>query len=291
MPLVNQPGIYILIATDTLNGCENKAEITVEEIPQFFLSIDFDEFEPLCLGESTGFIEIIDFVGAAGSTQLFFEGVLVEDLLIDSLFAGDYYIKAVDSFGCIVDTVINLGDGLDYNIEIVGDTIVKLGDSILLEFIDDMFGLTYDSILWYTVDSILCGDCDEIEPYIYNNTFVILQTTSEEGCIAIDSILIRVDAEVKYDFPTAFSPDGNGTNDVFKVPALKEFDRLERVMIFDRWGTVMHQEYGVDIHNQLGWDGKYNGQYGLPGVYAVLMDIRLKNGEVVKQATDLTLIR
>src|SRR5690606_25615452 len=46
-------------------------------------------------------------------------------------------------------------------------------------------------------------------------------TGATEGCMATDSILISVDTRGKLMIPTAFSPDGDGRNDVFRIANLQ----------------------------------------------------------------------
>ena len=149
----------------------------------------------------------------------------------------------------------------------------------------------FDSISWKNRDSIVCADCDETYISPVSNNFYILNTVTSDGCVSEDSILIRVDSDFEIDIANIFSPNGDGINDVFKISELKEFDEVLTFMIFDRWGTVMHQEYNVKIQDQRGWDGTLEGQYALPGVYAVLMEIKLKNGRVKQKASDITLLR
>ena len=64
--------------------------------------------------------------------------------------------------------------------------------------------------------------------------------------------------------PNAFSPNGDGYNDVFRAlsPVLKP--RRFDLSVFDRWGR------SVFVSNDLlmGWDGTLNGSLVPPGVYA-----------------------
>jgi gliding motility-associated-like protein len=53
--------------------------------------------------------------------------------------------------------------------------------------------------------------------------------------------------------PNAFSPDGDGVNDIFKVVGYGE--KEVELDIFNRWGELIFRSEGSDK----GWDGQFNG--------------------------------
>jgi gliding motility-associated-like protein len=53
--------------------------------------------------------------------------------------------------------------------------------------------------------------------------------------------------------PNAFSPDGNGVNDIFVPGILGVHDYT--FLVFDRWGTQLFETHDVEE----GWDGKFDG--------------------------------
>jgi gliding motility-associated-like protein len=61
--------------------------------------------------------------------------------------------------------------------------------------------------------------------------------------------------------PSAFTPDANGTNEVFLGYGEGYSDY--RMWIYDRWGKLLF-ESGDD---QYGWDGTYRGQDVPTGLY------------------------
>lgn len=68
-------------------------------------------------------------------------------------------------------------------------------------------------------------------------------------------------------FPNAFSPNGDGTNDVFR--ATQEGDSKPQsllsfeAIIFNRWGQKLYSW----TNPEEGWDGTYNGKVVKDGVY------------------------
>ncbi len=92
-------------------------------------------------------------------------------------------------------------------------------------------------------------------------------------------------AEVIY-VPNAFSPNGDGINDLFQVyPDYKL--KLTRIQIFDRWGEMVYD--GDDALQ--GWDGSYKGTPQSTGVYIYQIDALWPTGKVAHVRGSLTLIR
>ncbi len=83
--------------------------------------------------------------------------------------------------------------------------------------------------------------------------------------------------------PNAFTPDGDGTNDVWNIKTLNDFTECS-VEIFNQWGSLVFRSKGYDMP----WDGQYNGQQAPAGAYYFVID--LKNGEN-KYTGTVTIIR
>jgi len=78
-------------------------------------------------------------------------------------------------------------------------------------------------------------------------TYYVTVTTAE-GCKAVDSVTVDVSGDPF--IPNAFSPNGDGKNDVFKLWA--EDALLIDLQVFNRWGQLVYS-------GQDGWDGTYAG--------------------------------
>lgn len=89
--------------------------------------------------------------------------------------------------------------------------------------------------------------------------------TDQNNCSGTDDILIEPQCPTAIYVPTAFTPNGDGTNDVFEVSA---FDvTAYELQIFDRWGNLVFVTEDETIY----WDGKFNGSLSAGGVYVWLM--------------------
>jgi len=81
---------------------------------------------------------------------------------------------------------------------------------------------------------------------------IILRTKTDKGCL--DSTMKKIDIVPEFSFyvPNAFTPNGDGVNDVFNGKGEEIADFV--MMIFDRWGQLI---YTTEDKNK-GWDGRAN---------------------------------
>lgn len=91
--------------------------------------------------------------------------------------------------------------------------------------------------------------------------------------------------------PNVFSPDGDGINDVFSVSFGSDLEVTSMAgTIFDRWGNLV---YGSK-ENPFNWDGFFNDELVMPGVYVYVIQIEYLLGGILRQETmygDVTLVR
>jgi len=108
-----------------------------------------------------------------------------------------------------------------------------------------------------------------------------LQLTGLGGCSVSDSIMVTV---LKSPIvPNAFSPNGDGINDTWKIQYLQSYPGAT-IDVFNRYGqNVFHT-----VNNTRDWDGTFNGQPLPVGTYYYIIDP--KNGRPI-QSGSVTIIR
>jgi gliding motility-associated-like protein len=74
------------------------------------------------------------------------------------------------------------------------------------------------------------------------------------GCTTVDSQFVRIFKETEIYVPKAFTPNGDGQNDVL-YPFLVGIKEFHFFRVVNRWGVVVFQTKT----DQPGWDGKYKG--------------------------------
>lgn len=110
---------------------------------------------------------------------------------------------------------------------------------------------------------------------------------NEAGCLDSASIVVRVyPADQRIFVPTAFSPNGDGLNDFFKViPA--GITNITTLQVFNRWGQLVFQTNDV----RRGWDGRINGQLQQTGTYVWVVQGTDYIGKKFSEKGMVTLVR
>lgn len=168
-------------------------------------------------------------------------------------------------------------------VNIVGPSSINTGDSAALSASGNPAGGTY---VWTPGAKLTCDTCKSTSTVpLDTNTYIWVNYTSADGCSVNDSILIEVLLTIHYGIPNAFSPNGDGENDVLYVRG----DGIDRMtlMIYNRYGQMVFKS--EDQKN--GWDGTHNGKAVNPGVFVYYLELSLANGETVKLKGNVTLVR
>lgn len=94
-------------------------------------------------------------------------------------------------------------------------------------------------------------------------------------------------SESKLEMPNAFSPNGDGINDVYKI-TYESIISLD-AYIFNRWGQ---QIYHMDLSNvDEGWDGTYHGKQVKDGVYFIMVKAVGSDGVEYTKRKDINILR
>lgn len=107
------------------------------------------------------------------------------------------------------------------------------------------------------------------------------------GCIDSASIDIGVDEEMNEFVPTAFTPNGDGLNDIFRIRGVS-YQTIVDFKVYSRWGEVV---YDHKTGERQGWNGTFNNKPADMGVYHYVIILN-KPGQPEKiYKGDVTLIR
>ncbi|MDD7303391.1 MAG: gliding motility-associated C-terminal domain-containing protein [Bacteroidaceae bacterium] len=108
-------------------------------------------------------------------------------------------------------------------------------------------------------------------------------TFPEEGEENPFQVTIR---ESKLELPNAFSPNGDGFNDIYKVKEGYQSIVSFKATIINRWGQKIYSWTNIAE----GWDGKWNGRTVKDGVYFVIVDARGADGHHYKIRKDVNVL-
>ena len=106
------------------------------------------------------------------------------------------------------------------------------------------------------------------------------------GCIDTATITVYVDKDVDQFVPSAFTPNGDGKNDVFRIVRLKH-QRLVDFRVYNRWGEAVFQTSNPED----GWDGTWKGTPQDLGSFMYEVIVALPSGENKVYKGNVLLIR
>jgi gliding motility-associated-like protein len=195
-------------------------------------------------------------------------------------------LVAYDSTKCIYSDT----DYHDIKIFKMPNADFKINPSVLLkpDSLFSFFNKSYnaDNYQWIIDDNIVSNATDFYQSwYSLGSHKVCLISNSELGCSDTICKSVEIDVDISIGVPNAFSPDGDGQNDYFKVYGYG-IDKLD-FRVFNRWGQLVFQT--DDRH--IGWDGTFNGKQQEMEVYAWTVNVTFLTGEKRKLKGNVTLVR
>jgi gliding motility-associated-like protein len=117
-----------------------------------------------------------------------------------------------------------------------------------------------------------------------------LEVVSAAGCKGDGQISVKVFTKISV--ASAFSPNGDGHNDVFYVLGSEQGAVIKDFSVFSRWGEqVFHVHDVLPGDSHYGWDGKYKGLPAETGSYAYIITVTLANGSTEIYKGTVTLFR
>lgn len=238
------PGGRIVIAsgnyTDTLKsvaGCDSTIiTTTVRVLPATQDSIRIQNAS--CYDKADGVATFLPI----GAAPFIYEvnGAPISGNSIQNLLGGNYSYTITDSFGCKISGMFTVKRPSPVVVVISpNDTTVESGAAVGLH------ATASDSVsyFWSPSGMFLCDTCSATSLTVTDNTTVrVIATSHPNGatCTATAHAEIHVVPDIF--LPTAFSPNNDGHNDVFRLSG-KNLDALSafQISIYNRWGAVVFQ--------------------------------------------------
>jgi gliding motility-associated-like protein len=137
------------------------------------------------------------------------------------------------------------------------------------------------SVVAVTLPIVSGSDCDG--DGIDDATEIANNTNPFDPC---DPNATGVECATGIHVPSAFSPNGDGTNDALGIIVGTDVVTYT-IRIYDRWGNliVMSSEEGFE------WDGTHNGTLCNSGVYAYMLEVVFDDGSAELREGNITLLR
>lgn len=121
---------------------------------------------------------------------------------------------------------------------------------------------------------------------LLNDTKFTVWVSDAIGCKDTDDIFIKVYKGPAYYIPNAFTPNGDGLNDIFR-PIPVGIQSTTYFRIFDRYGQVVFET----TQFLKGWDGTYKGKKQPPGTYVWMIKGVDKDGKIIEMKNTVILVQ
>lgn len=253
-----KPGTFKVYAG--LNGCilKDSINITVNEPrQQFSITKDAD----LCPGKSLKLSASQGFLSYQWN-----DGSNEEKLNIGK--PGKYSVTAQDACGNTFYDSIFIKK-LDTTFSPGNNFSICLNDTLKVQLPE-----TVKEILW---SPVIEGSLKEhtLSFFPKNATTFSLKASFSKNCFTEKTIKIIVNnCPETIHFPNAFSPNGDGLNDIFK-PTLGKYLSFYRLSIFNRYGQKVFESTDPGT----GWDGRFRSESSDIGVYTYVCEYQFPGKE------------
>jgi gliding motility-associated-like protein len=262
---LNFPGLdagsYTLHVNNT-NGCRYDSLISIVKIIDAEPLIQADIQNQQCFTDN-GSIHL-SVSGANGPYLSSLDnGTYTPSLHYNDLMPSVYTVSIQDKNTCSWDTSFNVKAypkvAVTLSVDSVNPVCTEMNSgSLSVSVLGDQ------APYWLAFNNTTYASGSTIGSLSYGNYYV--QVINQDGC-AVDSAHVNLQLEVKPEcnniyLPNAFSPNGNGVNDLFRVihaPYLTQF----KLRVYDRYGELLF----TSTEQQPGWDGNFHGTAQPPDTY------------------------
>ncbi len=193
-----------------------------------------------------------------------------------------YKVVLTNSYGCKDSALVNINVFKKATADAGTDKKILLGDSILLDGSASGTAINY---YWLSVGAIT--NSSSLHPSVSPNTDTryTLNVFSTVGCgNASADVTIHVYKDIF--LPNAFTPNGDGKNDVYYLFPLDNF-KLISFTIFSRYGAKVFSTTNASA----GWDGTIKGEPQSAGVYVYYLEMKHISGKKITRKGSILLIR
>ncbi|HPF00841.1 MAG TPA: gliding motility-associated C-terminal domain-containing protein [Bacteroidales bacterium] len=267
---LSHTGTYSVVGTD-LNGCMNAATTTVNvnQSPEINIS-----------GETEVCQDGTAVLSANGANLYIWNtGATTASITIGGIASATYVVTGTTGTCSDIDSIsVTVNPNPTANAG--ADTTIEEGQSIQL---NGSGGGTYS---WSPPDGL--SDPDIANPICNaeDTTVYILTVTNEFGCTDTDTVIVRVDGDCGSIYvPNAFSPNGDGKNDVFGV--MNRCLETLNLKVYNQWGNLVFETNDPNGR----WDGTFSGTMSESGIYSYWFDGSLSDGTLVNGQGNFVLIR
>ena len=271
--------------------CDSVVTLELILFPDPIIMAEYEIIAPSCNGAEDGSIRLLSVTGVEAPYKFTFNDSIhtppQSSLIVP---AGEYTAIVTNEYGCYDMQELLVPDGRPLQIKTIEDTSLLYGKRLLLSVSSNM---PVSKVRWTPSTYMDCPTCLSTEVIIKEKITYIVEGTTATGCVASDSVTVDVSHQPVRYIPNVFSPNNDQVNDVFEIVLEPvSFISIDRIVVFDRWGGLLHQQFNIAPEEFLKiWDG-YTAKGPVPsGVYFYSIDYTLIDGAQESIKGDVTVVK
>ncbi len=193
-----------------------------------------------------------------------------------------YKVVLTNIYGCRDSAYVKINVFKNAEADAGPDKTILLGDTVLLNGSVKGTAVNY----YWSPSATISNTSTLVTPaYSFTETSYTLNAVSTKGCGNASSVVtVKVYKDIF--IPTAFSPNADGTNDVYYPPRINSF-QLISFTIFNRLGVKAFHT----TNNNIGWDGTINGNPQDAGTYVYYMVMKSPAGKLINRKGSIVLLK
>jgi gliding motility-associated-like protein len=288
--LFSEEGMFdVQLIVTSSNLCKDTIvkNVLVVSSPEFTIdgSIKFCLNEPIVLNANSTDADLV-YSWKLGNTPVYIGNPLIDNF--PKVGAYSLNIKAINSLGC--ETVVDIANRVVVNALPVPlmDTSVRVLDEGIEVTFKDITPVVVNNRAWSTTPIVQNGNSQQLIMNLTDSVRlnVLLMVTDTNNCSGSTTKSYFLTIPNRYYFPSSFSPNGDGFNDVFKISGYNKVNYFE-LEIYNRWGELVFKTNDP----VLGWDGKSKGELVQQGDYIYMIKIEDINKRKIYKKGLVTVLR
>ncbi|MEM7514503.1 MAG: PKD domain-containing protein, partial [Bacteroidota bacterium] len=266
---------YTVIGIDQF-GCVDSASLLIE-------------VKPKPVADVIGFLEVcpdedFDLLATGGETYLWSTGAQGDQITRTIQGSTEFWVIPFQN-GCAGDTA-SVQVAVYNNLPVASfslDTDRAYYPANIQTLNESLNGVSF---VWDMGDGTTYTSSEPVHTYDSPGSYTVqLTATGQNGCVDISLPQIIEILNSGLFTPTAFSPNGDGNNDLYAISAgaLDSF----QIIIYDRWGRKMMESADTEFK----WDGTLNGNPAPEGSYVFTIKGTTLEGKQIERMGSILLIR
>ena len=246
--------------------------------------------DSICIGQSAPLL-VSGATNYSWSPAIGLSSTTVSNPIATPQTTTTYRVVGYDGFNCFTDTAFLTVAVGDYpTVDLGPDLSLGAGTQHPLQSVISAGPIR--NWLWTPATDLSCATCPLPVANIKKDISYAVNVTTAYGCSATDTVSIKVFCEESAVFiPNAFTPDGDGINDILMVRS-KGVQAVKYFRIFNRWGNLVFEKNNFSPNNPLyAWDGRINGVAGGPDVYVYTCEVICENGTSFTYKGNVSIIK